>query len=411
MARREKKLTARTVATLKKRGRYGDGGGLWLQVSPGGTKSWLFRYMQNGRARQMGLGPVDVVGLADARHRAWLCRRRLLDGIDPIEARRADGMQARLEAARGKTFKECAEAYITSHAPSWRNEKHRAQWRSTLKTYVYPVFGDLSVASVDTGLVLKVLEPMWLTTPETGTRVRGRIESILDWATARAYRTGENAARWRGHLDKVLPARAKVSRVKHHPALPYGEIPVFMARLRAQEGVSARALEFTILTATRTSETIRARWDEIGLDSKMWTIPGERMKAGKGHRVPLSERAMTILKGLPREGGYVFPGGRAKTPLSSMALLMTLRRMGRDDITTHGFRSTFRDWAAETTAYPRDVAEMALAHAIADKVEAAYRRGDLFAKRRELMDAWATYCAALPGRKGQVVPMRERGRG
>ena len=398
------RLTAVAVVRKKKLGRYGDGRGLWLQVSPSGTKSWLFRYMRNGKARQMGLGAVHTVTLAEARETAGDCRKLLLAGLDPIEARRAERMQSRVEAARGTTFKDCGERYIVAHEAGWKNAKHRNQWKSTLATYAYPVLGELSVAAIDTALVLKVIEPIWTVKPETAARVRGRIEAVLDWATAREYRQGDNPARWRGHMDKLLPARSKVARVRHHAALPYGELPVFMAALRKQDGVSPRALEFAILTAARTGETVGARWAEIDANTAVWNVPAERMKGEREHRVPLSARTLEILESLPREGEaeFVFPGGRAESPLSNMALLGVLRRMGRGDVTTHGFRSTFRDWAAEQTAYPREVCEAALAHALKDKTEAAYRRGDLFEKRRRLMADWSKYCT-LPPPVGEKV--------
>ena len=285
-----------------------------------------------------------------------------------------------LKAVARVTFRQCAERYVAAHEPAWKNSKHKAQWRATLGTYCYPVFGDVAVGAIDVGLVTKALEPIWTTKPETAGRVRGRMEAILDWATVRGYRTGDNPARWKGHLDKLLPARGKVRRVKHHAALPYPEVPAFVPLLREREGLSARALEFVILTAARTSEAIGARWSEIDLANKVWTIPRDRMKGGREHRVPLSDRAIEIIASLPREAEYVFPGARAGKPLSNMALLTTLRRMGRGDLTAHGFRSTFRDWAAETTGFPSDVVEMALAHAVSSKVEAAYRRGDLFEK-------------------------------
>ena len=287
MARGEHKLTARAVAALNTPGRYGDGIGLWLQVSETGTKSWLFRYQKDGRARHMGLGALHTVSLAEARDRARQARQLLLDGIDPIEARNAARLAARAEAAKGLTFRDCALRYIKAHEAGWRNPKHRAQWRATLETYAFPYFGDLSSAAVDTGLVLKALEPIWTAKPETASRVRGRIESVLDWAAARGYRQGENPARWRGHLDKLLPARRKVRAVKHHAALPWSDLPGFMADLRQREGIAARALAFAILTAARTGEVIGARWDEFDLAERLWTIPGERMKAGKPHRVPV----------------------------------------------------------------------------------------------------------------------------
>lgn len=394
MARDIGKLSAVGVRNQTKPGLHGDGGGLYLQVTESGSKTWIYRFMLAGRRRDMGLGALHTVSLAEAREEARQCRQLVRQGIDPIQNRKAAKLSAEAEAIKAMTFKQCAEAYINAHEASWKSDKHAAQWTSTLKTYAYPTIGALSVEAVDTGLVMKILEPIWATKTETASRVRGRMEAILDWATVRKYRTGENPARWKGHLDYLLPARSKVQRGSHHAALPYDQINAFLSALRAQEGSSARALEFAILTAARTSEAIGATWAEVDLEKKVWTIPAERMKAGREHRVPLSEPALSILADMKeiKTGEFVFPGGKAKKSLSNMALLTTLRRMKRTDITVHGFRSTFRDWAAEQTHASREVAEMALAHAIGDKVEAAYRRGDLFEKRRELMDEWAEYC-------------------
>jgi integrase len=410
MARRIGKLSAVAVTQTKKRGYYSDGGGLFLQVGPTGAKSWVFRFRQAGRLREMGLGPLHTVRLAEAREKALDCRKARLEGRDPIEARRTERMAARTDAAKAMTFKECAEAYITSHRTGWRNPKHASQWGATLETYVYPHFGALPVAAVDTGLVLKAIEPIWATKPETAGRVRGRIEAILDWAKVRGYRDGENPARWRGHLQQLLPARSKVRRVEHHAALPYREIGAFMTELRAQEGVAARAFEFAILTAARTGEVIGARWDEINMAERLWTIPPERMKGGREHRVPLSNTAIAIIEQMAaiRQSDFVFPGAQPGRSFSNMALLMTLRRMGRGDLTAHGFRSTFRDWAAERTNFPAEVAEMALAHAVGDKVEAAYRRGDLFEKRQRLAEAWAGCCEASPQSEGRTVASSRR---
>src|SRR6266851_3844990 len=400
-------LKVAAVARAKAPGYYGDGVGLFLQVSRVGTASWVFRYRVAGRLREMGLGSLDTIGLADARERARKAREQRLDGLDPIELRKAARLSAQLDAAKAVTFKDCAKRYIAAHQPSWRNPKHAAQWGSTLETYVYPAIGNLAVQGVGVGLVLQAIEPIWTTKPETASRVRGRIESILDWATARGYREGENPARWRGHLENLLPARAKVRRVEHHAALPYLEIGAFMTELRRQEGIAASALEFAILTAARTGEVIGARWSEVSIADRLWTIPADRMKAEKEHRVPLCDAALAIVTkmGEIRHGDFVFPGGREGRPLSNMAFLMLLRRMGRDDLTAHGFRSSFREWAAERTGFPAEVAEMALAHAVSDKVEAAYRRGDLFQKRRHLAEAWAKFCAAAPA-GGRVVPIR-----
>jgi len=397
MARVSNRLTAISVQRAKEPGRYADGGGLYLQVGPTGGKSWLFRYTRHGKAREMGLGAVNVLSLADARAAAAV-RQTLAAGADPLEAREAERRRQEAEASSGMTFAECASAYIDAHKAGWRNEKHVAQWSMTIKTYAEPVFGALPVRAVDLNLVLKVLEPIWQAKPETAARLRGRIEAILDWAAVRGYRSADNPARWKGHLDKLLPPRSKVQRVRHHAALPYEEMGAFMGALRNREEGAARALEFTILTAARTSEVLNARWDGFDLGAKVWSIPGERMKAGKDHRVPLPEAGMAVLTKMAevRQGPFVFPGQKRDRPLSNMVFLQLLKRMGRADLTAHGFRSTFRDWAAERTAFSREVAEMALAHTIGDKVEAAYRRGDLFDKRRELMEAWAGFCAIAP---------------
>jgi integrase len=396
MARKLNRLAAVEVRGIDKKGMHHDGGGLYLQVSASGAKSWIFRFTLDGRAREMGLGPVHAIPLAEARKRAAECRRMRLDGIDPIKARSEHRSWKKLEAAKGITFAACAAAYLDAHQDAWRNALHRKQWRTTLNNYAGPVFGSLPVQEVDLTLVMKALEPIWRTKCETASRVRGRIEAVLDWATVRGYRTGENPARWRGHLDKLLPARAKIQKVQHHPALPYVELADFMEALRGQHGIAARALEFLILTAARTGEIVGGRWDEVDLEEKIWTVPGERMKAGREHRVPLSAAALAILKRMKetRESDFVFPGGKKGMPLSNMAMLAVLKRMGRDDLTAHGFRSTFRDWAAECTDFRSEVVEMALAHTIENKVEAAYRRGDLFQKRRQLMEAWARFCAA-----------------
>jgi integrase len=318
-----------------------------------------------------------------------------------------------LEAAKALTFKAAASAYVASHRAAWHNAKHAAQWESTLSTYAYPVIGALSVQAVDTALVLKVLEPIWTTKPETASRVRGRIEAVLDWARARGFRQGENPARWRGHLDNLLPARTKVRAVKHHAALPYDDVPAFMATLRQQEGTAARALEFTILTAGRTGETLGATFPEINTAERAWIVPAGRMKARKEHRVPLSDRAVELVELARAVPGlsdrHIFPGERRDKSLSNMAMLQLLRRMGRDDVTVHGFRSSFRDWAAERTNFPNEVVEMALAHTVSRKVEAAYRRGDLFEKRRRLMAEWAAFCATTkPATKGAVVSLKGR---
>jgi len=418
------KLSALRVRELcrpgVKPGLHGDGHGLYLQVSAYGTTSWLFRFMVDGVARKMGLGATHTVSLAEAREAAKEARKLTRKGIDPIEAEKAERAIRKAEAAKTVTLKECAEAYIKANHAGWKNAKHAAQWKATFNetrrgSLVFPAateaINDLPVSAIDTGLVLKVLEPIWTKTPESASRIRGRIESVLAWATVRGFRTGDNPARWSNHLDQILPARNKIAPTEHHPAIPYAELPAFLAELRAKQGVSARALEFTILTAARTGEVISARWSEFDIQGKLWTIPADRMKAGREHRVPLSDRALEFLADLPRDGEFVFPGARAGKPLSNMAMLELLRGMCGKGATVHGFRSTFRDWAGETTAFPNEMLELALAHAVGDKVEAAYRRGDMMLKRRRLMDAWAAFCAKPPvkqEKRENVTPMRRQ---
>jgi integrase len=394
MGRRTERLTARVVEQTKNPGYYGDGDGLVLRVTDGGTKGWLYRYKANGKVREMGLGPVRDVTLAEAREAAREARRLRRAGVDPIDAKRERKAAAQLDAARAITFSQCAAAYVENHRASWTNTKHAAQWESTLRAYAYPIFGNLPVATVDTALVVKVLDPIWSIKPETASRLRGRIEAVLDFATVRGHRTGENPARWKGRLKEALPASSKVRRVKHHAALPYNEIGAFVADLRGRGGGAAAALEFAILTAARTNEVIGARWSEIDLKTGVWTIPADRMKARVEHRVPLSDQALEVLRQEAKRkvNDVVFSGQKAGRALSNMAFLMMLRRMGRDDLTVHGFRSTFRDWAAERTNVAPEVAEAALAHTVANKVEAAYRRSDLFEKRRALMQEWGAFC-------------------
>ena len=405
-------LSALQVKNIKKEGRHAVGGvdGLYLRVA-GNSRAWVLRIAVGTRTdangntsvhrRDIGLGSYPEIGLADAREKATELRKQVRQGIDPIENKQAIKLHAQLEAAKSKTFRLCADEYIQANSPAWKNEKHIQQWQTTLENYAFPFIGDLPAAAIDTHLVLSVLQqptgvdatPLWITKTETASRLRGRIESILDWAAFRGYRTGENPARWKGHLQHELPPRNKIQKVEHHPALPYKEICVFMPQLKDRAGISARALEFAILTATRSGEVRGARWCEIDIDDRLWTIPSERMKAGKEHRVPLSSQVIELLQALPRLAGsaFVFPAPRSKQ-LSDMSLTSVLRRMGYNDITQHGFRSTFRDWAGETTNYPREVCEHALAHRLADGVEAAYQRGDLLEKRRCLMEDWAEFC-------------------
>ncbi len=410
MARKPNRLKDKQVRSSNlKPGYHGDGGGLWLQVSPSGSKSWVFRYSRSGKTHDLGLGSFLNVSLAAARDKATNLRQALGRGEDPLALRHA----AKAAVNSRMTFEQCANAYIEANQAGWKNRAHIAQWKSTLKTYAFPVIGRLDVSHVDTGHVLRILEPIWLTKTETATRLRGRIELILAWATTRKLRSGDNPAAWRNHLQTILPKPTKVAKTSNHPALPYAELPGFIAKLRSQPGSAARALEFAILTATRTGEVIGAQWGEIDFDKAVWTIPAERMKAGKEHRIPLSARAVAVLREVEalRESDFVFPGWKAKTGLSNMAMLKLMHRMqeaeasaGRKGLidpasgktaTPHGFRSTFRDWAGETTTHPREVIEHAMAHQLSDKAEAAYARGTLFDKRRALMDDWAVYARPI----------------
>jgi integrase len=398
MTRSKYKLTAAQVNKTKKAGIYADGAGLYLQVTAGSDgeprKSWFFRFRApSGRMRDMGLGSAGVIELARARIKADAARALVTEGIDPIEHRAEEKLRAASEAATVVTFKQAAERFLAAHKHTWANSKHKQQWENTLENYVYPVFGSVAVGNVNVDLVLRVIEPIWKEKTETASRVRSRIERVLDWATARGLREGDNPARWRGRLENVLPSRVPG---EHHAALPFKEIPTFMAELNTREGMGALALRFTILTAARTSEVRGATWAEVDLDEKVWHVPATRMKAKRAHRVPLTDDAVQLLQSvkLDREGAdFVFPGLKAGKPLSDMTLLAALKQM-RPELTVHGFRSAFRDWVAETTDFPGEVAEAALAHIVGDKVEAAYRRGDLFEKRRKLMEAWAEYCAS-----------------
>jgi integrase len=421
MGRSTNKLSALSVKKTLPPGLYGDGGGLYLQVSQQMTKAWVFRFMMSGRARKMGLGAVSLkpddknITLADARSMATDARSLIVRGIDPIEDRNARKAAQAVEKAKGLSFKDCAERYIAAHESGWKSPKHGPQWRATLKTYAYPTIGALPVAAIDVGLVLKVLEPIWKDKTVTAARVRGRIESVLSWAKARGYRQGENPATWRGHLDQLLPSPRQVSPVEHHPALPYAELPGFMAKLRKREGIGARALEFTILTVARTGDTIGAKWKEIDRAEKLWTVPAARVKGKKGarkrdHAIPLPNRAIDLLKALPTEGDFIFPGGKEGSGLSSGAMSELLDRMGYppDVATVHGFRSAFKDWCSEQTAYPNELSEMALAHTVSDKVEAAYRRGDMRAKRQRLMADWAAYCGGKAIGGNNVVKIGAR---
>lgn len=401
------KLTALEVSRLVTPGMHRVDDHLYLQVRSRTSRSWIVRYTLEGRPGYLGLGGLNKLSLADARKKAAEALASLGNGIDPVKQKRAAKQRRELEAAKCVTFREAADRYVALHRESWRSEKHRAQWDGTLAAYAFPIIGNLPVQEIDTGLVMRVLEPIWAEKPETASRLRGRIETVLSWAQARGYRTGDNPARWRGHVENLLPAKSKVRKVRHHPALPYTEIGAFMLELSAREGIASSMLQFAILTAARTGEVLGAQWSEIDLKQRVWTIPGDRMKAGREHRVPLSDAAIAIILDMAaiKQSDLIFPGVKSGEPLSNMAMLATLRRMDRADLTTHGFRSTFRVWAADQPGNWRDVAEAALAHVVGDDTERAYNRGDLFEKRRKLMDAWATYCDRVPV-SGDVVPMR-----
>jgi integrase len=386
MARRGKALTTRKVETAKP-GKYEDGHGLRLVVAESGARKWVFRYMRAGKRVEMGLGSVPAVSLGQARESAADARRLVRAGKDPVAVRRAERA-----AGADETFGPFALRLIDTIETAFRNEKHRAQWRTTLTTYTTPIWNK-RLADIETDDVLACLKPIWTAKAETASRVRGRIERILDAAAARGLRSRDNPARWRGHLANLLPKRQRLAR-GHHAAMPFVDVPVFVERLREVEGVSARALEFTILTAARSGEVLGARWSEIDLDAKVWTVSAGRMKAAREHRVPLSERAVEILSAIAavKIGDYAFPGAKRGSPLSVMALTMVMRRSGVGHFTVHGFRSAFRDWAGERTNFPREIAEAALAHVVGDATERAYRRGDALEKRRALMEAWGRFC-------------------
>ena len=380
-------------------GRYLDGGGLYLQVTLNPKtgalrRSWVYRFESQGHERRMGLGSLDDVTLQEARERAAAARKLHRDGQDPIEAREAARSAKRLESAKATTFDQCASAYISAHRPSWRSAKHLNQWIESLRAYASPVIGPLPVQQVDVALVLKIIQPIWLSKNETASRVRQRIEAVLDWATASGFRAGDNPARWRGLLENLLPPTRKIRNVRHLAAMPYSDVRAFLAELRKRDRLPARALEFTILTAARTGEVLQARWSEIDFDARVWTVPASRTKAHREHRVPLSLRALEILQWLPRSGDQIFKCWQA-------AMLGEAPR----GVTVHGFRSSFRDWCAEQTNFPREVAEAALGHVVGDSTERAYRRGDVLEKRRRLMEAWAAYCQkAAPA--GEVIEIR-----
>ena len=397
------RLTAKEIQHATKRGVYPDGGGLLFQISRNGSRSWIFRFRVGTKRRYLGLGAARDVSLAEARTRAATARAMLAAGQDPIDARAGRRAAALLTSVKTVTFREAAASFIQAGVTA----KSVGQWKSSIDIYADPIIGALSVAAIDTGLVLKVVEPMWTTKTETASRLLRRIERILDWSKVRGYRDGENPARWSGHLENLLQRKNKVAKVEHHAALPYSEMSTFMTQLRGVPGMAARALEFAILTASRSGEVFGARWEELDLGAKVWAVPGVRMKSGRGHRVPLSDQAVELLGALPApHDGIIFQGPRAGFPLSKMAMLDVLERMGRTGVTVHGFRSAFRDWAGDRTEYARDVIEAALAHAIGDKTEAAYRRLDALEKRARLMQAWANVCSGKAQASAEVIELK-----
>lgn len=408
MAKLIKRLSALKVRKLTKPGWYPDGEGLYLQVSPSGSKSWVYRYKKAGKEHRHGLGRYSADNsLEDARLAAGMCRKLRRGGFDPIEHKRQKHADRLLEDAKAVTFKECATQYIESNKSGWKCKKHESQWTNTLTTYAYPYIGDIPVQKIDVGMVMQVIEPIWQEKTETASRVRQRIEKILDWAKVRQYRTGDNPAQWRGNIENLLPKRSKVQKVQHFKAMPYVDVPDYFKTLRKAKSLSAKALAFTILTATRNNEVRESKWCEIDLDNGIWTIPEERMKAEKTHRVPLTQECLLILEEAKKYkvDDYIFPGLGENKPLSNQALLKTLKNQ-HPTLTVHGFRSSFRDWCAEMTAYPREVAEAALAHTLGNATEAAYQRGDIFIKRRKLMNSWTDYCNTDNTTK-KVIPINK----
>jgi integrase len=410
MAKLVKRLKDLQIKRLSKSGAYPDGEGLYLQVRDSGAKDWFYRYEVAGKGRKRGLGSYPTISLDQARDDALECRQLRKSGIDPIDHFKSLEIERDLEKAKSTTFKECAESYIDTHKHGWKDKRHESQWRKSLENYAYPSIGDLPVQSIDIDLVMKVIEPIWFDKTETASRVRQRIENILDWATVRKLRQGDNPALWRGRLDKLLPKRTKVQKPVHFPAMDYRDVPEYFQSLRKKDGIASGALAFVILTATRSSEARSVAVHEIDKTANTWVIPASRMKADREHRIPLAAEALKILDEMEpfkrSTDDLVFPGLTRGNPVSASSILKIVKKHD-SSLTVHGFRSSFRDWCAEMTSYPREVAEAALAHAVKDKTEAAYQRGDLFEKRRKLMDHWAQYCLKGTGR-AKVVPIRKK---
>jgi integrase len=407
------RLTALQVQRLRKAGKHPDGGGLYFIIHKGGSRSWAFRYGRQG-AIWIGLGPAHSVSLAEVRERAKALRLQLLDGVDPLAAKRGEKQAARVASARTMTFDQCLDSYHEAHKAGWRNPRHVREWLASMRSHASPILGTLPVADIDTALVCRVIEPLWVNKTATAARIRSRIEAVLDWSKVRGFRQGENPARWKGHLDHLLPDHHAVKGTKHFAALPYAEVPSFLARLREQDSTEARCLEFLILTAARLAQACEATWAEVNLAERTWTISGPRMKARRDHRVALSDRAMAIL-GRQRADYptsiYVFPRKGGRLPLATRLVWATCKRVAKTDVSVHGFRSSFRDWVAEQTSYPREVAELALAHRVGTEVERAYMRSDLLQRRRALQEDWSAYCASTPIAPDLVVQLPRRRRG
>jgi integrase len=407
MARTLHRLTAVGINRLKAPGIYSDGGNLNFRIAPGGSRSWVFRFSTHGRTRDAGLGPYPEVSLADARVKAFEWRKLLVAGIDPLEQRNVERASDRVAASKTITFDDCVDGYVAAHEAAW-GSKHGKQFQATLTAYASPVFGRLPISAIDTGMVIRALEPLWASKPTTASRLRGRIENVLDWAKVRGYRRDENPARWKGHLDHLLPSKGKVRGIEHHPAMPYNEVGAFTTRLRDLPNINARALEFLILTGARSGEVIGATWPEVDIGAKVWTVPASRMKAKREHRVPLTAAAIAVLKQMEaiRQSDFIFSGiGGGRLGINSLSELLA-GMVDRGVASVHGFRSTFRDWAAERTSFPREIAELALAHSVGSDVEQAYRRTDLFDKRRRLLEEWSKFCGRRESAGATITPLR-----
>ena len=413
MAKQINKLSVRGIKSQNKSGRYADGNGLYLQVGKSGAKSWLFRYMLDGKSREMGLGSIRIETLSQAREKAKHCKKLLKSGTDPIRDRQKHIAIEKADNKEMLSFQKCTEGYLKAHSASWRSARHAGIWLSSVKRFAYPIVGSIHVNKIERGHIMNILDPIWREKTDTASRLRGRLESILNWATVQEYRKGDNPARWRGYLDQLLPKPSEIHTVKHFAALPYREINAFMSKLKEREALSALALRLIILTACRSIEVREAEWSEFDLENATWTIPTERRKMKKEHVIPLCKEALDIIQSIPRaeDSVHLFTGPRSNKPMSDVVFKKLMERMKVTGITTHGFRSTFRDWAAEQTSFPREVIEDCLAHQLRDKTEAAYFRSNLLDKRRELMNKWADYTQQLVIENGQVISINKNNEG